>query len=450
MGKRCESLNSMQNMGIRRCTKGWWIGVMLMAAMMLPEVVKGQELTRSLPMRQDEHSTIREVGYDEWLVLNYNGEYYSENYFTMVSSGGSTGGSLFVPIDGLEVMDFQVEGDEVYFCGKSDRSGQWQGVVGKFELSTFPASEVKYVMVEGVEELRRMEVMRVMKEVHCVMLGSTVDGDDLLMDAWEMGSGGWTYAMTTSVGGWNYHDVAVIKDKVVMSVQKMGDYSGYEVWYFGIPTMMGTSFLTLADSRTVVSQETGSRVLLEHCEDEYFVAVFRLYTFPIIMVNGFKDVDVNYGGEFFAEAIALRSTAIKDVKYSDGVWQNLDILVANGIGTEGERSEIYHLNPLHAQGVSTVTGHVFERERLNSLAYLTSQPNQYVASGHEVGGTIPVVHRYQTNSAKQCAEVTEVRYQIKKPEYETYKLDIPLTFGWLEVKEERCKYNDTPIETKCE
>ena len=38
----------------------------LMVVMMLPEVVKGQELTRGIPMIiQDEHSTIREVGYDE-------------------------------------------------------------------------------------------------------------------------------------------------------------------------------------------------------------------------------------------------------------------------------------------------------------------------------------------------------------------------------------------------
>ena len=164
-----------------------WVGLVLTLVCM---PVFGQEFTKRTQLYKSEGMIIRDYTGDSWLVYNRYYEYdgSKRNVFILFTETGTTAGMMYLPEQVACVNDFEIYDKTAYFAG-SNTDGV--GIMGYFDLTTFPTTTVKICPVPVMATFERLDVGVCNNTLHVFLTGEEVLGGCHMADARLIGTDQW-------------------------------------------------------------------------------------------------------------------------------------------------------------------------------------------------------------------------------------------------------------------
>lgn len=410
----------------------------------------GQALIRRLNVTQDKNSIIREVDYNKWMLMSYDGY---DSYFYMVDDVSGSAPVMYIPYVNLEVKDFDVMDNWVYYCGV-DHSGEVPvAAFGFFPLVGFPQVVAYHCPVSEMSELKKIETFRLDDDIHCAMIGRHQTKGDVVVDAMSPLSIVWELRYGLAREHEVFDDIAVTDSLIVVTSVDTSTfiYTG-GVWQIVRPSVPG-SLMSLYTARWAkMSYLINRPFLVEACHENWYVVGSRSVISNYYCVSSFSDIYYMHCGQFnvtpYGNFIILNyCNRLVDMKFCPA-RNTLDMLIVNGNPDSSIRSEVYHLTSQLAAGSNTIDGHLFYEQVLCSIDDLTSQPGQFVLSGCNNGASTPKYYRYTLTGQDNCFSTTTVKYESLAKSYSPYE---KMTPGYLEKEVHliRVKSSEHQINTVC-
>lgn len=331
----------------------------------------------------------------------------------MVSSTGTTTLRMSLNNDSIRITDFEIFNDIVYFCGYKDSTSRI-AMMGYFPLATFPNSTVKYNTLPDVWSFNKMDVFSAEGQVHVVMTAKQAYSginplfffNYTIVDARENSDGSWLfYVLDNNDPILTFDDVAVTDSHVVFTARSIRDdnnlkaFNTTEIWYFNKPTMYGVPvFLTPVNIGCLYNWPEG-QVIIEHLFGDNYVISSRKDMNDIVS-SLFNYLTYNSTCKLILDD-SIDTREVIDIKYNR-YKSRFEVLLkevtTNRIFTFSLSN---YYNP-----ASTVQMRKFKQE-IQSIDFLTSSPNFYVASGHDYNPTLNVC-RYNQLVNGNCFELSTV------------------------------------------
>lgn len=365
----------------------------------------GQEKIIEVDNHLDETSIIRAVNTKEWLVCDNNNGWST---FSLIDETLPTTQQIYLGnvgnSDKIQIYDFEVFNDTVYFCGSVWFGENQQAVWGYFPLAGFPYVSVKYI-IRDIKSLTKLDVFSIDptgNEIHVVMVGEQTTNRGVMVDEIRTAPG--TFIEYTSdiydVVYKIFNDIAETDTYVVMTMHDGGMYySGGQVLFINKPTTLNT---TMFSSSAHIYSIPGSLSagLLEHCQADAIVVAYReiMGSVGVHSFTGpFTHANINISGDkIFSEM---------DLKF-DKTYQDLDVLVKGhkNLFLAKDTSMILHLNQSLVSYGGPVFCHKYKDDFLNSLDWFSWGNYGFVASGHDKTNNFLRVYKYQYNNWGNCTE----------------------------------------------
>lgn len=410
----------------------------------------GQALIRRLNVTQDKNSIIREVDYNKWMLMSYDGY---DSYFYMVDDVSGSAPVMYIPYVNLEVKDFDVMDNWVYYCGV-DHSGEVPvAAFGFFPLVGFPQVVAYHCPVSELTELKKIEVLNVNYDLHCVMIGRHKTNGDVVVDAMSLTTIVWGLRYGVAREHEAFDDIAVTDSLIVVtSVDTSAFFPSGGVWRFVQPTVPGGYMSIATADWAKVNYLINRPFLVESCYDGWYVVGARSVVGNYYCVGAFNDYMYMPTGQFSVAPygniwIQDYFNRLVDMKFCPE-RNTLDMLIESGYRDSSIRSEVYHLTPQLLSGNTTINGHLFYEEKLNSIDNLMSQPGQFVASGRFNGMTVPKYYRYTIAGQDNCFEINSVEFESGTNK-QVIKEDMRSGYFQKEVVLIEAKYSDRQVNTIC-
>ena len=293
-------------------------------------------------------------------------------------------------------------------CTSVDTKSTTHGMMGFFPLSTsFQNITVKYDTLPDVATFDKMDVFSVEGQVHVVMTAKQAyDGGQgvtiyTIVDAIELSNGTWLYyILDNTEKSLFFDDVAVTDKYVVYTARSLRDdnyrpFNTTELWYFNKPTSFGVPVLISSLNIGCLYNWPEGQVLIEHTQADKFIIASK------------KDMDdlvsslfdgTNYNSTcrlILDESIDTRD--VLDIKYNK--YNNkYDILVWN------PKNETWYswTFTIPIPTAWSVGMRLFKDQEIQSIDFLTSSPNYFVASGYNLSGSKLNVCRYNQLIEGDC------------------------------------------------
>lgn len=379
--------------------------------LLFPQFLTAQDLTRQL-LPTSSTSIIRQWDSANWVCYNYG----DSNEFYIVSSTGASTPCMSLKNDSIRITDFEIFNDVVYFCGYM-KNNAWYAMMGRFSLFTFPNSLVTYDTLSDVATFDKMDVFSAEEQVHVVMTAKqTYDGGQsvtiyTIVDAAKQTDGSWLYSVLDNTEKpLFFDDVAVTDNFVVYTARSLRDdnykaLNTTELWYFDKPTTLGTPVLTSSVNLRYLYNWPDGQVLIEHLDEDRFVIAGRKDMDDLIS-NYF--IGFSYNGTckvILDESIDTRD--VLDIKYN-GEENNCDVLVWRP-QSETWTSRVFTI-PIsnHYNATSTVGMRTFKDVEVQSIDFLTSAPNYFIASGCNIYVSKLNVCKYNQLISGRCFSLETV------------------------------------------
>lgn len=394
---------------------------LFLAVLLLPLLsIHGQEKTEWLYSLRSEKSIIREITDGKWLVYSDA----SGPLFSLVVDGSPNVYFFFLSDVFESVSDFEIDGDSAYFCGMLKSGVPAMGIFDHTALSvpTPYAPTVVYTEFSGADELIGIEIMEAdgCKEKHVVMIGKQ-NGMGILVDALPIATGWNAYYILLLDKFYNYtiHDDLAITDSdvVVTSYIEKNEpdrdtlfsiAQGY-IWLIKKPYGVGVPLTANPPFYVYVPYiKRYSPFVVASCEGNACVAATMAFAkTPSSYVPG---INV-YGciGKNVVHKVRLGGITtldvLKDICY-DPLSQTTELLTRRKNNTVDE-SLIYTLWQSSATATS-VQGHRYADQRLNSLIHQSPNSNQFIGSGVDINNNYHLfIYRYNNNEWDTCTSSVE-------------------------------------------
>lgn len=386
---------------------------LLLLAMQFGVTLKAQDLRRQLQAYSNT-SIIRQYEEDRWLCYNYS---IKGNEFYMVSSNGSQTPLMMLKNDNLQIMDFEIFNNMVYFCGHATENNVKSAVLGFFPLGTFPNSPVEYDIFHELASFNRLDVFTAEDQIH-VVLTATVKGIEsrmvyTIVDARENNDGSWIYCVLDNKNiRCDFDDVAVSNNRVYFTARSARDdvpdaYNSTELWYFDKPVLYGVPlFLNTVQKRFHYNWPVGP-VLIEHLYDDRVAMVLRKYPDDLVyfMFNGYS---FTYTCKLIFDNSA-EHLDIFDIKYNRPT-NKIDVLTGNRKESLWN-SRIFTFHMYSWLFPVSIPVREFPGHEVQSLDYNGTMPDYYVASGHDIGENLNV-YRYNQPDTGNCFPFSSIESKI--------------------------------------
>lgn len=429
---------------------------MLLLASPLWLMTNAQDLTRKVWAYSDT-TIIRQYDEDTWICYNYAGE--KGNEFYEVHSSGSTTPFMGLYDRNLRILDFEIFRDTVFFCGYTGQDKR-TAVMGFFPLSTFPTSTVKYNVLSELMSFDRLEVFAAERQVHVVMTASChgmwwILSNNTIVDARQNSDGSWLFCvLDKEVVECTFDDVTVSDSNVFFVGRSAHDYevdlfplfNTSELWCFEKPVLYGVPvFLNQVDIGYLWNWPS-TRISIEHITEDW-VAIASRNVNDVIVSSLFKRT---YYPNATCKIIlddTIEARDVLDIKYNKPA-NRFEILTGRG-KTDIWNSLVFTV-PYPNHFVSgTVSMHTIAGHRVQSLDFIESAPNYFVASGHDTGWNLNV-YKYNQAVNGNCFPLSDV--PSKKVFYNSTEneIDIKVINYLVEPVILETYYGDVQTETTCE
>lgn len=421
--------------------QSWFANVVLLLVLLITAFpAQGQDYIKEVSGISCDTSIVREYTDSKRVIYN---AHYGGNQFIMVSENGTTAYVVELK-DEITVFDFKIVNDTLYFCGRA-YTGSLVGVFGFIPLIPFPTTVVSCYYLSEFSRLGKMEYLKSMYDAsrHFVMTGTTRGGKDCVVDAKRF-PGGWTffYSQCSAPAHRLFEDVAVTKNQVVVAARGMIDSTAY-LYYFSHPAAGGNIF-TAAVSYCTLPDTLKSRIQLEACHDNYFVATFQ----SKYNASKWLNVLTMDGFTFIREVFIPVSTTsginwhhAVDIKYNPD-YNEVDLL-SNEKFSSYYNSVIYHVS-----NKGSVSGRRYYGQHICSLDYLSLDPSHFIGTGSGTNGEL-WFYKYNPHLWAFCSE-----YEFVMPISNKYDLQFDYVYPPFEVTEESLSIvlfntDSTEIKTRC-
>ena len=359
---------------------------------------KAQDYTKEMMWTKSDNSIVRKVDNTNRLVYN---EGYLHPSFMMFTDASSSTQDLYLP-DSYSVSDFKVEGETVYFCGKTNTG---KAIMGYFSLTNFPYTSVYFYTHDCYAEFNKMESYTIYSasssEYHIVMSARKSSGEWNMVDSYEIPYNRWLfYSYVTdsdSISGHKFTDIAVTNNYVLATSIKTGTHNASKpyLWYFEKPTVLNSHMFSVRVQRRLFQYFQPSWILVEQIENNRFVTVchYGINSFAVDDYNG-----VYHNNNIFSSINWATSTCtLREVKKNLDS-REVDILFYGGtkLSLLTHRSQICHL-PLAVleNNGGTISAHQYQTQNLKSFDYLENMSDCYIASGIPLSNTDCVLNLYK-------------------------------------------------------
>ena len=203
----------------------------------------GQEITMQVDQLPASGAIVRDAGSYGWMVCSMTADGVA---FALVDVGATQAGVYH--LRGVDtVMDMEVEGEKVYFCGRTS-STPARAVMGYFPLAGFPNISIKGCTTND-SLFSRIEVFRRVggptQDTHVVMIGVEPGGTTKLIDAIRVGNT-WLFHKAYDTTGGSFRDIAQTQTKVIAISGKVGvsPVTEGKVWTFSKPVSWTSNLFT--------------------------------------------------------------------------------------------------------------------------------------------------------------------------------------------------------------
>lgn len=235
-----------------------WVGLVLTLVCM---PVFGQEFTKRTQLYKSEGMIIRDYTGDSWLVYDryceYDGTWH--DVFILFTETGTTAEMMYLPEQVASVNDFEIYDHSVYFAG-SGTDGV--GIMGYFDLTTFPLSTVKICPVPVMASFEKLEVGAYNNTLHVFLTGEEVLGGGHMADARLVGTDLWRFEISVNTALVDrFDDVAVLSSGAAFSARETIGKKGY-MFFFQAPATGSSIFPQYSDYLGFPSVFSG-RILLD-------------------------------------------------------------------------------------------------------------------------------------------------------------------------------------------
>ncbi len=411
----------------------------------------GQEKTIEVLNHPDETSIIRAVNTKEWLVCNNSNGW---SVFSMINETllttqqihlGNVGSS-----DKIQIYDFEVFNDTVYFCGSVWFGDNQKAVWGYFPLTGFPSVSVKYI-VRNIISLTKLDVFSIdptMTEIHVVMVGQRSMEHGIMVDEVRTGPGQFIEYIgeLSDMVAESFTDVAVTENFVVTSLKKFDlELQGGQVLFIHKPTSLSTTVFSNTAQTYTISGKFSIDGLLEHCKNDSVAFAYKGF-------QGYLNVHTFNGPSprEHLKIVGLHDYALADIKF-DRTNEDLDILVwpAFELSRQLDTSIILHLSHSLAAYGGPLFCHKYYNQILHSLEWIPWENKRFVASGHDQTNSQLRVYKYQYDHWGIC---TQQRI-LQSEKLETKKFnskDLQYSSREIELQETYVSEKAMSLSTICE
>ena len=416
--------------------------VLFIECILCLSTLSAQEFILEPQSIKDTRNIVREVEKNVWLAANYYDGNQMGCFFLNdnVSSNFTAYDAGFLIVHDLEVLEGKTafycgerrsyrhyslhqkdssyipEDDEYTIIGYDTLGGQWvivkrtRAVMGYFSIDVpnralYDFYEMSYFPNFHFRDFDKLELLPVSDGIHVIMTGITRDGHGSLLDAAtsSVGASLWDYTIDTTTDGTLYDDVAITDKYVVVSRRKPLISAGAIDYYYcsssySLPTVGGNT--TMVE----LSHSVNDTLLLEHCEEDAFVAATYSQSENGIVVSAFNAMT-----ELAHLRIPLSSTInpiqqLVDIKYDEK--QVLGVLQHDLNNDYDTTSIIWHLFPSHLPYGGIVYGKKYDRENLYSLDRQKNNLGLFIASGHrERDSGIYRLYQHEVGPDEQCSKI---------------------------------------------
>ena len=376
-----------------------------------------QNFTKEIPM-PDDNSIIRRVYKNKW--LNYCSSEKGKAFY-LVPETGTNLPYLSLDDNNIEVLDFKVFSDTVFFCGKLETALTSHAVVGYYPISGFPNVPVKYDTFPEVRYFRKMDVFKDGAKARIVATAGYGIFSGTVADIIHLGGDYWECRIVDPSGfNWWFNDVVVTSSHVVFtsqSVKYLINNVKTRVWLFKRPVAPGGSvFLNNVDVRDFGDSLSIGKMLLTDVGGGWFVTVNPLQSNRLLM---HEFCGPNYYGS--AEFKGATNFEIKDLVHIH-LPNSTDVLTYSW-NTAATGSYIYHIPESSFDEDGPANVHYYDKENINSLNLLSTPDSLFIASGHNDISQSLRIYRYKYDNYL-CAE--KKTYGTTKKCYEPEKLSIDI------------------------
>lgn len=193
----------------------------------------GQEFIKRTPLEKSDSIIIRDVSGDSWLVYSHFAiNEVKHKAFVLFAEADATAEIMYLPDHVTHVNDFEIYDDKVYFAG-DDRNGI--GIMGYFDLTTFPTTTVNICTVPVMATFERLDVGVYNNTLHVFLTGEELLGGGHFVDAWLNGTNVWQFDISINLDKVNrFDDVAALSSGVAVSGRKEIDKDGF-IFLFPLP-----------------------------------------------------------------------------------------------------------------------------------------------------------------------------------------------------------------------
>ena len=364
-------------------------------------------------------SIVRETSKDT--VLIYNRRNKTSTF--MLVPDNTTSNPWTIYFDDIYINDFEIFEKNVYFCGYTMVEDVKNAVFGYLPLIPFPSSDLYCYITNECKEFKKLDVyetveMQFAEETHLVIIGTTNDSrSDALVDVSMFSPLPYNFSIHISLDeNENYDDVAVTKNKVVVSSRnKVKGIPIVNFLYYDRPLLLGQNiFSSLANRLRTSSPAAETPVFLEHTQNDSVAAVFKVLGYSRIAMLNLEVSSANY--KSYEITVDSAETVIPiDIKYNTRNYvYGILARTANSYNPDFlPQMQIYHvsqadLNNLTPYGNGTkYTERVFN---LWSLEPLRKTANYFVASGDE--GNLPRLFKFNHYQWDPCSTGFNYLYAI--------------------------------------
>lgn len=418
-----------------------WVGLVLTLVCM---PVFGQEFTKRTQLYKSEGMIIRDYIGDSWLVYNRYYEYdgSKRNVFILFTETGTTAGMMYLPELVACVNDFEIYDKTAYFAGCNTDG---VGIMGYFDLTTFPTTTVKICPVPVMATFERLDVGVCNNTLHVFLTGEEVLGGGHMADARLVGTDQWRFEISVNTALVDrFDDVAVLSSGVAFSGRKTADKDGF---IFLFPTLsMSPSIFSAAANYLYFTPSVMGRILLSAGAGGDFAYAFQ----------STSDID---------EVGFLNGTTLIQ-RYNMGTVPNTYRTIDLSHGQMGNRAELMMSdNGLYAKEIFSANstsgftpvpippfpGHAFLDEQMHSLDAVGGTGGLYVAAGVGAYDGNLAIYRYNRNNwpDQVCTEYTSLPVGI--PDFKVFKYKQKFEGRGFDIEaiEEECLEATIPVVTTC-
>ncbi len=405
------------------------MGMMLLSLVFANNNTNGQEYIKEITTQLPSKQIIREWG--DLRVMSTKRNNINGCTLFHVFNDNITNLQVETIIGVNEVNDFEIVGDYAYFCGNkliyNSTTTDTMGVFGFFDLNLLPNAPITVLDIPECTTMNKIALSDDGDDFYMTGIDTTGTHRVVEVHYSTLYSGLPTWYMFSSpiFNETNYYylfdDIALSDGHLVVTARRMrtltlqdnqSNTDSTRLAGFGRILFFNTSSLSISPSpsssipvlsycnvKYIQGTSITDPLLIEYCGNDWFVVVsksMRSSIYPPYNIYAFN-------GLTFARRIsytpASNNLALKDVSLN----RNNNILEVLFIDTTRQNSYIYNFDQTMSTTQVTATGHKYSNYIINSLCYLSSKTNYFIAAGmHKTYTAESYVFNYPWNIGNGC------------------------------------------------